>query len=99
MQPSPMAETSKLLFPNFRFCIIGSFLLLPCSAVILFVADLFLPVNHFAVECLLNRNVRHGRRRRSAMPMLLARRKPNHVAGTDFFNRATLAPRSLATGC
>jgi hypothetical protein len=38
---------------------------------ILFVADLFHPVDNLAVELFLNSDVRHGRDRRS--PMLLAR--------------------------
>src|SRR5580700_2993791 len=32
MQPSPMAETSRLLFPSLRFCIIESFLWLNVEA-------------------------------------------------------------------
>jgi hypothetical protein len=63
----------------------------------LFVADLFHPVNHLAVEIFLNGDVRHGRGRRGAMPMLFARRKPDHVARPDFFNRAALALRPAAT--
>jgi hypothetical protein len=51
----------------------------------LFVADLFHPVNRFAVELFLNGDVRHGRGWRGAVPMLLARREPDYVSRSDFF--------------
>jgi hypothetical protein len=54
-------------------------------------ADLFHPVDGFSVELLLNGDVAHGRRRRCAVPVLLARRKPDDVARPDFFDRS--APR------
>src|SRR6266550_3970614 len=50
---------------------------------VLFVADLFHPLNDFAVERLLNRDVRHRRCRRGAVPMSLVRRAPDHVARTQ----------------
>jgi hypothetical protein len=59
------------------------------GGLVLFVADLFHPVNRFAVELFLNGDVRHRRRRRGAMPMLLARRELDHVTGPNFFDRAT----------
>jgi hypothetical protein len=68
------------------------------SALILLVADLLHPVDDFAVELFLGCDVRHGRSRRSTMPMFLARRKPDHIAGPDFFDGATLALHSTATG-
>src|SRR5437870_8374808 len=49
------------------------------SALILFVADLFHPLNHLTVERLLNGDMSHGGRWRSAVPMLLTRRKPDHI--------------------
>src|ERR1035441_206587 len=58
------------------------------SSLVLFVADLFHPVNGSAVELFLNGDVRHGRGCRGTVPMLFARRKPDHVARPDFFNRA-----------
>src|SRR5947208_13892563 len=64
------------------------------SALVLFVAHVLHPLDHFAVERFLNGNVRHGGRRRSAVPMLLVRRKPDHIARPDFFDRSapTLRP-------
>jgi hypothetical protein len=62
----------------------------------LFVADLFHPVNRLAVELFLNGDVRHGRGGRGTVPMFLARRKPDDVAGMDFLNRAALALRAPA---
>jgi hypothetical protein len=38
------------------------------SPAVLFVADSFHPIDHFAVERFLNGDVRHGRRWRSAVP-------------------------------
>jgi len=64
----------------------------------LFVADLFHPVNHFAVELFLNGDVRHGRGWRGAVPVFLARREPNHVTGPDFFNRPAPALHTPAAG-
>src|SRR5207244_8870370 len=60
------------------------------SLSILLVADLFHPVHNFPVECFLNGDVRHGRCRRSTMPMFQSWRKPNHVTGPNFFNRSAL---------
>src|SRR5260221_13591275 len=55
-------------------------------AEVLFVADLFHPVDDLAVELFLNGNMRHGRGRRGTMPMLLAWREPDHIAGMDLLN-------------
>src|ERR1039457_1175194 len=63
------------------------------SSLVLFVADLLHPVNRFAVELFLNGDVRHGRGCCGAVPMLLARREPDHVARPDFLNRAAPALR------
>ena len=41
-------------------------------------------------SCFLNGDVRHGRGRRGAVPVLLARREPDHVARPDFLDRAAL---------
>ena len=53
----------------------------------LLVADLFHPVNGFAVELFLNGDVRQGRGGRGTVPMFLAGRKPDRVARPDSFNR------------
>ena len=57
------------------------------SALILLVADLFQPVHGPAIQLFLDGDVRQGGGRRGAVPMFLAGRKPDDVAGPDFFNR------------
>src|SRR6476469_2514462 len=63
------------------------FALLP----ILFVAHLFHPIDGLAVERFLDGDMRHRSGRGSAVPVLQSRWKPDHVAGPDLFDRATLA--------
>ena len=55
------------------------------------VADLLQPFNVFAVQRFLHRGVRHRRGGRRAMPMLLARRKPDDVAGAYLLDRSAFA--------
>jgi len=55
-------------------------------------------VDDLAAERFLNGDVRHRGRWRSAVPMLLVRRKPDHVARPDFFDRTTLALRPAEPG-
>ena len=64
---------------------------------VLFVADLFHPVDGLAVELFLNGDVRHGRGRRGTVPMLLARREPDHVTRPNFLDRASPALYQAAT--
>src|SRR3954451_18272672 len=52
-------------------------------AEILFVADLLHPLDHLAVESLLERDVRHGRVGRGAVPVAAAGLAPDDVAGAD----------------
>ena len=68
------------------------------SGPVLFVANLLHPVDGLAVELFLDCDVRHRRGRCSAMPVLLARREPNHIAGLDFLDRSALALGPAATG-
>src|SRR3569623_838518 len=90
MPRRPMAEAFRLLVPSLRFEV--SFnqpgLDLP---LVLFVADSFLPIDGFAVELFLYGDVGHGRVGCGAMPMLLTRRTPDHVAWPNFLFRAALA--------
>ena len=65
---------------------------------VLFVADFFHPIDRFAVQRFLNRDMSHRGRRRSAMPMLFTGRKPDHITGPDFLDRAASALRPTKTG-
>src|SRR5947207_12168346 len=56
------------------------------SRAVLLVGNLLHPVDHLAVLDFLQADMSHARRRRSAMPMLFARRKPDDIAGADFLN-------------
>src|SRR5258706_11296583 len=68
------------------------------SLLVLLIADLLHPVHGLAVELLLNGDVRHRRRGCCPVPVLLARREPDHVAGPDFLDRPALALRPAAAG-
>src|SRR5579875_2544023 len=68
------------------------------SAPILLVGDLLHPVNHLAILLFLNSNVRHGRGRRGAVPVLLAGLEPDHITRPNFLNRASPA-LSPAAAC
>src|SRR5512135_1989790 len=63
----------------------------PQSAVVLFVADLFHPIDGLAIEPFLNGDMRHGCGWCGPVPMFLPRREPDYVPRTNFFNRATPA--------
>jgi hypothetical protein len=60
---------------------------------ILLVADLFHPVDILAVERFRDRDMGHRDSRCRAVPVLLAWRKPDDIAGADFFDGSTLALR------
>src|SRR5579884_3317964 len=64
------------------------------STTVLLASDMFHPVDHSATFLLLNGDVRHRRCRCRPMPVLFAGREPDHVTGTDLFDRAsfTLGP-------
>jgi len=64
----------------------------------LLVADLLHPIDGFAVELLLNGDVRHGLGESRAMPVLLTGRKPDHIAGIYFLDRPVLALYPTAPG-
>src|SRR5438874_8352632 len=68
--------------------------LAPNSELVFFIAHFFHPIDDFPVQRLLNGNVSHCGRRRSAVPMLLVRRKPDHITRPDFLDRPapTLRP-------
>src|SRR4249920_428422 len=61
------------------------------SGPVFLVADFLHPVDGLAVDVFQNGDVRHGLRRRGAVPVLLARRAPDHIARANLFFRATLA--------
>src|SRR5207302_3702254 len=100
MQPSPRAETSRLLFPSVCFCMcrplfiicLVSCLCVPDrnvlpepSTLILFAADLFHPVDRLAVKAFLNGEVHHSCGWRCTVPVLLLRLEPDHVPRMNVF--------------
>src|SRR5881275_1888951 len=58
---------------------------------VLVITDLFHPIDVLAVECFGDRDMRHRGNRSGAVPMLLARRKPDDVARPHFLDRCALA--------
>ena len=56
--------------------------------VILLVANFFHPVDDLPVESFLKGDMGHGDSRACAMPVLLFRLEPHHIARSDFFDRA-----------
>src|SRR6266496_2230740 len=71
----------------------------PRSGLVLFVADLFHPVDGLAVEPFQNGDMRHGRGCRGAMPMLFTRRARDHVTRPNFLDRASPALHQTASRC
>ncbi len=69
----------------------------PSSGRVLFVTDLFHPVNRFAVELFLNGDMGHRRSWSGAVPMLLARRNPDDVPRPNFLDRASPGPCPATT--
>src|SRR5947208_7357938 len=61
------------------------------SLAVQFVSDMLHPLDHLAVELLLDCDVRHCRGRRGTMPVFLAGREPNHVARPYLLDRAAPA--------
>src|SRR5207249_7789933 len=91
--PAGSMPVSAIRFPKSRknfFLLNFYFLLSP----VLLIAHFFHPIDDFPVQRLLNGNVSHCGRRRSAVPMLLVRRKPDHITRPDFLDRPapTLRP-------
>src|SRR5438552_18205565 len=70
---------------HFPVCSLG------LAAFVLRVANLFQPIYSLPVQRPLNGNVLHRRRRRRAVPMLLTRLEPDHIAGTDLLDRPAIA--------
>src|SRR6266487_4323361 len=99
MQPRPMAETSKSLFPSLRFFIVFPSRQSLSSSPVLLVADPFHPVDGLAVEPLLDGDVRHRRRRRRTVPVLFVGRKPDDIAGVNFLDAPTPNLHPAVTGC
>src|SRR5579864_4864800 len=58
---------------------------------ILLVGDLLQPLDDLAVELFLDGDVGHRRGRRRPVPVLLAGREPDHVAGPDLLDRSAFA--------
>src|SRR5882762_8201485 len=101
MQPRPMAETSRSPFPNLRLrmSLLRRATADRRSAPVLFVADLFHPVDDLAVGiALLDGDMGHRGRWRRSVPMLYAGRARDHVTGPDFLDRAAPILRPAKAG-
>jgi hypothetical protein len=53
---------------------------------LLFVPDLFYPVDNITVELFLNDDMRHGHRRQDSTPVLFSGSKPEHITRADFLD-------------
>src|SRR6478672_392051 len=88
-----MRSSAFLLFPElFSLLIIHSLL-------VFLIAHLLHPLDNFATERFLNRDMGHGRGRRRAMPMLFVLRAPHHVPGSYLCFGTALALHPAAPGC
>src|SRR2546422_11271441 len=65
---------------------------------LLLVADLLHPVDHLAVEFLLDGDVRHRAVWRGAVPMLLSWRTGDHIPGMNLFDGSSPASHEAAAG-
>src|SRR5258708_151134 len=65
---------------------------------VLFVGDLFHPVNNFAGELFLDGDVGHGCGGCGAVPVLLTGREPDYIAGADFFDWSAPTLGAAAAG-
>src|ERR1019366_3120323 len=70
----------------------------PLAGEVLLVGDVLHPLDELAVKSLLDGDVRHCRCRCGAMPVLVVRWAPDHVARADFDDRLALALRPTASG-
>jgi hypothetical protein len=59
---------------------------------------MFHPLDGPAIQRFVNSDVSHRGRPRRAVPMLLVRREPDHIARPDFLDRFALALRPAKTG-
>src|SRR2546422_9776135 len=73
-------------------------LLLIATPLLLLVGALLHPADTLAFELLRDGDMRHRGGRRCAMPMLFARRAPDHIAGPDDLDRAAPALHEAAAG-
>src|SRR5207247_5464145 len=69
-----------------------------CSLAVLLVRDLFHPLDRRAVELFLDGDVGHGGGGGRAVPVLFARRDPNHVTGADLLLRPAPSLHPAAAG-
>ncbi len=85
----PIRSIQRFLLSNFYFLLLFSVLL---------IANLLHPLNDFSVQSLLNGDMRHRRSWTCPMPVLFVRRKPNHIAWPNLFDRSTFALRPTKPG-
>src|SRR6266700_2814070 len=96
--PSTIASVRRafcsLVLPGHSFTMTwGMDSLRPRTGEIFFVGHLLHPGNIRSVHRFLDRDMRHGGGGRRAVPVLVAGRAPDHVAGADFDARLLLALR------
>src|SRR5437879_5851553 len=90
--PLPRGATGHVAqFPLAPFYFLLSFL-------VLLIAHFFHPLYNLPLQRFLNGDVRHRGRRRSTVPMLLVRRKPNDITRPDFFDRPSPPLRPSKAG-
>src|SRR5437899_12183911 len=79
---APCAERNRAVAP------LRSLISLPFSFSVLFVADLFQPIDVPAVDGFLDGDVAHPGGRRGSMPMLHSGRNAHYIARPDLLDRA-----------
>src|SRR5579872_112715 len=65
---------------------------------VLLVRDVLQPIDDFAVELFLKRDVRHRGGRGSTMPVLLTWREPYHITGSNLLHQPTFTLNPAAPG-
>src|SRR6185503_6298554 len=99
-QRSTFMTSSVIAFARRRFCcsdLPGHSFTMTCGIVspssVLFVGDVFEPIDGFPIQLFLHGDVRHRRRRRRAVPVFFVRRKPDDVPRSNLFNGSAPALR------
>src|SRR3954454_10797582 len=92
--PAPYMTVARIWTRSFQV----SLKPLNFSAAILVIRNMLHPINGLAVELFLDGDVAHGRRRRSAVPVLLTWREPDDIAGPDLLDGTAFTLHPAETG-